>query len=48
MFKCPRCGERMERVPYTRWGMRFQYFTCTCGWNNKPKDLPEEKEPEKE
>lgn len=46
MFKCPVCGKRMERIIYTKWGRKFHYFVCACGWNNKPKDLPEQnKEP---
>lgn len=39
MFKCPVCGKRMERVIYTKWGRRFHYFICECGWTNKPENL---------
>lgn len=39
MFKCPVCGKRMKRVMYTKWGIRFHYFNCECGWTNKPENL---------
>lgn len=40
MFKCPVCSKRMERITYTKWGRRFHYFVCECGWTNKPADVP--------
>ena len=41
MFKCRKCGKRLERIIYFRHGMKRHYFVCSCGWTNKPKDLEE-------
>lgn len=47
-YFCPNCGNKAVSTRYIDKGRIFHYFTCPCGCNNKPKDLPENKEPEKE